>query len=79
MTPVKSPHYVMVVDKKTSDILTALLGTATLEIGTFHRYLKRLNVSSEEMLAFFREAADKQHEMNWCDDPHCEDKNSKTT
>lgn len=72
--PVKSPHYVLVVDKKGDDILGILLQTVSHTPGAFayfDRICRASGITDEDVISFVSYMSDKNHEMGWCEDENC--------
>ena len=74
-TPIpSSQHYVMVIDKKSDDLIRAMFQTCTYVPGAFPYFqtvCHGAGISDEDILAFFREKSDKTHGMGWCEDKNC--------
>lgn len=70
----KSPHYVLVIDKKRDLLLNVILDCIINNpIGTmmFADGLKKCHITEEEVDDFLEDFSGKNHAMGWCSDPHC--------
>jgi len=69
--PVKSPHYILVVDKKVNEILSCMLQAAAINSIVFNLLLTQQRVSKEDLIAFINDMSAKEHLLGWCTDPNC--------
>lgn len=73
----KSPHYVLVMDRTRDTILGVLLSAGLdnpIGMMSFIKMLKDENIPEKEAMDFIGLLADKTHEMGWCTDPNCKEK-----
>lgn len=70
-TPVKSEHYVLIIDEKTDIILGAMLQCAKINAPFFRYLIEQDGVTREEIKSFMEDVSAKCHALNWCKDPNC--------
>lgn len=74
-TPIKFPHYVLIVDRKTDAILSTMLQAVTVvpsAFNVFHKLLESEGVTNEELMSYLDENSNKSHSLGWCEDKECE-------
>lgn len=82
MEPTTSPHYVLVMDQRRNFLLGAMYDAVCNSIEAKYRFnamCAGFGLTTEEIRAFIDEWADKEHALNWCDDPNCKRPEGKTS
>lgn len=73
-SPVKSPHYFMMMDEKRNSIMSILFTISTnnpVMNNVFEAACSQFGVSKEELADFLKDWGNKEHELGWCRDPDC--------
>lgn len=76
-TPTKSPHYVLVMDKKNNIILGCLIQMIRHNQVIFDLYCLKFGISKEDLVSFIEDISEKEHALGWCDDPNCKQNNKE--